>query len=315
MAANVVNLERRIAGGRDGRDGSALIEESAWRRPPPTLMPGSVSAQILVTRWRDRQANAHRHVALATDCCVIALCLAEVAARLRHDGSTLYEGALAPGAMLLMSPDPTLTAEFGGPCDFLHIYLAPTAWRRRVGEFWGLGEPTAAGEIAVVRDSLAEQLARSLLRASDAGQQAYGEAVANAVVARYLLLTRTQRSSGQALQSWRLRRVQTHVEANLAEPLRLAELASIAGLSRMHFAAQFRAATGYRPHEYLLWRRIERAKAMLRRPEPPVVQVALDVGFQAQAHFTTVFKRLTGDTPASWRLSQRADATASAATS
>jgi len=314
MSANVLDLEPCVAGGMDSRvESSALIEEWAWRRPP-AAMPGDVSARILVTRWRDRQASADRQVALATDCYIIALCLEGVAVRLGHDDATLYEGALAPGAMLLMSPDPALTAEFDGPCDFLHIYLSPMAWRRRAAEFWGADTPAPAGGIAVVRDSLAEQLARSLLRASDAGQRAYGEAVANAVVARYLLLTRKQRSSGLALQSWRLRRVQTHVEANLAEPLRLADLASIAGLSRMHFAAQFRAATGYRPHEYLLWRRIERAKAMLRRPEPPVVQVALDVGFQAQAHFTTVFKRLTGDTPASWRLSQRRGATASAAT-
>jgi len=145
------------------------------------------------------------------------------------------------------------------------------------------------------------------LKACDAGQRAYSEAVAGAVVARYLLLTRVKRVSTQALQRWRLRRVQTHIEENLAEPLRLAELACVAGLSRMHFAAQFRAATGYRPHEYLLWRRVEKAKAMLRKAELPVVQVALEVGFQAQAHFTTVFKRLTGDTPASWRTLQRTE--------
>ena len=66
------------------------------------------------------------------------------------------------------------------------------------------------------------------------------------------------------------------------------------------FAAQFRAATGHRPHEYLLFRRTERAKELLRTAMP-IVEVALTVGFQAQSHFTTVFRRLTGDTPARWR--------------
>jgi len=81
----------------------------------------------------------------------------------------------------------------------------------------------------------------------------------------------------------------------------LQDLALAAGLSRMYFAAQFRAATGLRPHEYLLKRRIERAVELLKRAEISLVDVALTVGFQTQAHFTTVFKRFAGDTPYQWR--------------
>jgi AraC family transcriptional regulator len=87
----------------------------------------------------------------------------------------------------------------------------------------------------------------------------------------------------------------------------LSDLANVAGLSRMHFAAQFRAATGYRPHDYLLYQRIESAKEILSGTDVPLAQVALTVGFHAQAHFSTVFKRLTGDTPARWRCSAKSD--------
>jgi AraC-like DNA-binding protein len=69
----------------------------------------------------------------------------------------------------------------------------------------------------------------------------------------------------------------------------------------MHFAAQFRAATGFRPHEYLLRRRIQRAEELLRLSTMTLVDIALTVGFQTQAHFTTVFKRFVGDTPYQWR--------------
>ena len=69
----------------------------------------------------------------------------------------------------------------------------------------------------------------------------------------------------------------------------------------MHFAAQFRAATGFRPHEYLLFKRIERAKAVMAATEMPLVEVAFAVGFNAQAHFSTVFKRFTGKSPAQWK--------------
>jgi len=69
----------------------------------------------------------------------------------------------------------------------------------------------------------------------------------------------------------------------------------------MHFAAQFRTAVGMRPHEYLLKRRIERAEELLKQARVSLVEVALTVGFQTQAHFTTVFKRFAGDTPYQWR--------------
>jgi AraC-like DNA-binding protein len=88
-------------------------------------------------------------------------------------------------------------------------------------------------------------------------------------------------------------------------PLNLAEIASATGLTPMYFAAQFRAATGLRPHEYLLRRRIERAQEILLGSGICIVDAALSVGFQTQSHFTTVFKRFVGQSPGAWRQSQR----------
>jgi len=105
----------------------------------------------------------------------------------------------------------------------------------------------------------------------------------------------------RSLQSWRLKRVLKYVDENLTAKITLQNLAAVAGLSRMHFAAQFRAATGVRPHEYLLRRRIERAQELLKQTGVTLVDIALTVGFQTQAHFTTVFKRFVGDTPYQWR--------------
>ncbi|MHB0771229.1 helix-turn-helix domain-containing protein [Bradyrhizobium sp. 5.13L] len=105
----------------------------------------------------------------------------------------------------------------------------------------------------------------------------------------------------RSLQSWRLKRVLQYIDKHLSAKMTLQEMAGVAGLSRMHFAAQFRAATGVRPHEYLLRRRIERAQELLKQAEVTLVDIALTVGFQTQAHFTTVFKRFVGDTPYQWR--------------
>jgi AraC-like DNA-binding protein len=84
----------------------------------------------------------------------------------------------------------------------------------------------------------------------------------------------------------------------------------LAGVSRMYFAAQFREATGLRPHEYVLRRRIGVAKQMLEGSEQPLVEIALGVGFQTQSHFTTVFKRMEGFTPHRWRQLNRGSAEA-----
>jgi AraC-like DNA-binding protein len=105
----------------------------------------------------------------------------------------------------------------------------------------------------------------------------------------------------RALQKWRLKRVVEYVDSHLSSRITLLDLAVVAGLSRMHFASQFRAATGLRPHEYLLKRRVEHAEELLRQSTMTLVDIALTVGFQTQAHFTTVFKRFVGDTPYQWR--------------
>jgi AraC family transcriptional regulator len=103
------------------------------------------------------------------------------------------------------------------------------------------------------------------------------------------------------LQKWRMKRVVDYVGAHLSHRITLADMSAAAGLTRMHFAAQFRAATGMRPHDYLLQRKIDRAQELLRDPKLALVDVALSVGFQTQAHFTTVFKRFAGETPNRWR--------------
>jgi AraC-like DNA-binding protein len=112
-----------------------------------------------------------------------------------------------------------------------------------------------------------------------------------------------ERAKRPGLANWRLRRAVEYIDAHLSQPVTLADIASAAGLSRMHFAAQFKSATGLRPHEYLLRRRVERAQEALLSDGASVVDVALSVGFQSQPHFTTIFRRIVGQPPHAWRLS------------
>jgi AraC family transcriptional regulator len=91
------------------------------------------------------------------------------------------------------------------------------------------------------------------------------------------------------------------VEENLGSNIGLVELAAVAGYSANHFARLFKRAFGVSPHRYVLERRIERAKAILRDPRRSLAEVALECGFASQAHFNTAFKAKAGVTPGAYR--------------
>ncbi len=100
-----------------------------------------------------------------------------------------------------------------------------------------------------------------------------------------------------------LLRAKDLADARYAEPLTVDDLARAAGLSRAHFSEQFRRAFGETPHAYLLTRRLERAAALLRRPDRPVIEICLAVGLTSVGSFTTSFRRMYGRTPTAYRAS------------
>ncbi len=120
-----------------------------------------------------------------------------------------------------------------------------------------------------------------------------------------LFIAAKKRPRSKALVRWRLKRAIDYMEAHIAEPVTLANIATAVGLTRMHFAAQFRVATGSRPREFFLRRRVEHAKRLLLESDERLIEIALLTGFQTQAHFTTVFKRFAGSTPHQWRCENR----------
>jgi AraC family transcriptional regulator len=92
-----------------------------------------------------------------------------------------------------------------------------------------------------------------------------------------------------------------HIEANLEGDLTIDHLASIANLSRFHFARTFKATIGQPPHQYVSAKRLERAKALLIRGDESLVDVALALKFSCQANFTRAFRQVTGQTPGQFR--------------
>ena len=103
------------------------------------------------------------------------------------------------------------------------------------------------------------------------------------------------------LAPWQARVLKMHIETHLDVSLRTKELANLVQLSSFHFCRVFRVSFGNSPHGYVTRRRIERAQGLILTTKLPLGQIAVDCGFADQAHFTKLFRRLTGESPGEWR--------------
>jgi AraC family transcriptional regulator len=119
------------------------------------------------------------------------------------------------------------------------------------------------------------------------------------VCTRYCGLARRKASVG-GLSAWQERTAKDIIGAHLDGALSLDEIAAGCGLSTGHFARAFRQTVGMPPHQWLLRRRIDRAKAVLASSASSLADVAVLCGFVDQSHFTRVFRKVTGATPGAW---------------
>jgi AraC family transcriptional regulator len=103
------------------------------------------------------------------------------------------------------------------------------------------------------------------------------------------------------LAGWQRRKAIAYIEEHLAEPISLAALASLVGLSACYFCRAFRQSSGMPPQRYQLRQRVERAKTLLAKHAASVTDVGLAVGYKDTSAFCTAFRRITGLTPSAYR--------------
>ena len=127
------------------------------------------------------------------------------------------------------------------------------------------------------------------------------QALAIALVHCYGVRDRVVRTYRGGLGPARLRRVKELVHAKIEDELTLSDMAQSVGLSTAHFSEMFRKSTGVTPHQFVLRRRTERAKEILRKAELRVLDVAVACGFKTQQHFARVFRQLCGASPTEYR--------------
>ena len=115
-----------------------------------------------------------------------------------------------------------------------------------------------------------------------------------------------ERAQGQdPLLLRRLLRAKDRMDAASHEDWPVARLASVSGVSEAHFARAFKQAFGAPPHRYLLSRRIERASALLRDSDLPILDIAFDTGWNSLGTFGRTFRDITGESPTDLRARAR----------
>lgn len=143
-------------------------------------------------------------------------------------------------------------------------------------------------------------------RPPDAGYtESLAAVLASHVVRNFVTARSAKAAPCGGLAPHKLRCVRNHVCEHLAETIRVDQLARAVHLSPFHFARMFKQSTGQSPHLYVLMQRIERAKELLADTDTALVDVAAEVGFRTQGHFTGVFHRYAGFTPRTFRLHAR----------
>jgi len=155
------------------------------------------------------------------------------------------------------------------------------------------------------RDARLEHLAWALKADLDhglPGGNLFSESVGLAIACQLLQghrVASTPTARPQPMPPFRLRRVQSYIEDNLGSELTLAEIAAASGLSVSHCQRVFSLATGMSIHQYVIRRRVERAKWLLAaRRDMPLSEVAHRTGFSHQSHLAQHMRRLLGESPA-----------------
>ena len=115
-------------------------------------------------------------------------------------------------------------------------------------------------------------------------------------------LPRHAESECKKLSDYRVQRVVDYFESSYGEEASLKDLAAIVGLTPIYFLKAFKKATGKTPHRYLRDLRMEKARELLADPHLSILSVAIAVGYTSQSHFTHVFRKEMGITPARYRI-------------
>jgi AraC family transcriptional regulator len=207
------------------------------------------------------------------------------------------------GDIALLPAGSAAVLERESPSTVLMVELAPALVQEAALDMGFDRRSIALEPEPQLRDGQIEHIGWALKAELEAGQpngrpylEGLGLALSARLVSRYAI-RRPGHTPRLTLPAGRMRQVTDYIEANLDEDLPLRLLAQIAGLSLSHFKTLFRHTAGVPLHQYVIRRRVERARLLLAQGDLPISQVAFAAGFTHQSHMARHVRRLLGVAP------------------
>lgn len=221
----------------------------------------------------------------------------------RHTGDGL------PHAMNLLPPGVESRWGWRNSLESTHYQLSPVLIAKVAEEAFGL-DPARVHFPVRYYDQPSPEVVETLtalrreMIAGGPGGRLCAESLANVLVVHLIRQMSNRhgsngvnRMSGSRISRHTLREVEEYIHSHLDQNVSLADLANVAHLSEFHFARLFKQTTGLSPYQFVIHKRIERAKRLITGGRHSLAQIALDVGFSDQSQFHRHFKRLVGVTP------------------
>jgi AraC family transcriptional regulator len=284
--------------GRVLRTGNKVIANSqdvGWR---------SLHAAILEEAPFEAVERPIRHPSL-----IYHLCRPTEVGR-KIEGARPERMLIGPRRICLTPGEATTRWSHNGNPEILQVYLRQSLYEGAVSEIYGCDG--SAAELVprfAMLDPLLEQLAIAItnaLRDGSAADGLYIDSIAQ-MMAVHLARNHSTRSrpvkvaTPKTIAQWKMRRLIDFIEEHLEGDLSLEAMAREVGISPLYLARAFKAAIHQSPHQYVLGRRIEKSKELLRNTDMPIVDVALSAGFSSQSHLSHWFLRQVGVPPAAYR--------------
>ncbi|MBI5923643.1 MAG: helix-turn-helix transcriptional regulator [Betaproteobacteria bacterium] len=280
----------------------------------PKWVPGKILLSSDSLGWNNVSLRSYRYTGLdvevpaMSDFMIVLYRQGVTPMQRRFDGAWSKEQC-APGDVSLLTRSQKSHWHWTAGIDVTHIYLTQTLMSKVAESVMDRAIlDVRLRDILRIQDPVIFQSVADLVAEAEnpgLGGPLYVEAIATKMAVRLLrqyssVLSREPRQQGR-LTPAQFNRLTQYIEDHLAEPLSLEDLANTVSLSTWHFLRRFRDKFGVAPHAYVIHRRVERAKLLLRQGAFPIKEVALQCGFSDQAHMTRTLRSRLGVTPSSLR--------------
>ncbi len=294
--------------------GRISIYDRAAQRPAPLITCAepqldSANAPWLGIKLEHYRIGSSERPEATTSSYLAAVCLAgsyktDYASGL---GQRAFSVVYQPGTLFLTGPGDMPARQSSGDVEFLALEIAPKFI------LWAADELVTSRPFEIQRSWAVKDdqlryimltLHNELLAKCPSGRlfgEYMGLSFATALLTSYSSAPSRLNHYRGGLSPYKLRQITEFINENLSSTLSLAAMANLLQMGPCHFARAFKESTGLSPHQYVLRRRVERALQMLKEKRTNLADIAYDLGFSSQGHFTTVFSKIVGVSPSSYR--------------